>query len=186
MFNFLTLSVTTIVLIGTSIGLTFTTRLFFKSNTQYIEALESEIIAKSLFSILSIFAFVFTGDGICAFNAIENTLYDPRLIYLILWVLLIPIANLVFLCVKFEERSISKIKKIVLLSSMIFANLLFSILFLIFELTTPGFIIHVGKPLFLIAFSVSLPIEMIGLVLIMVISIIVLTIRLIKLIKKTA
>lgn len=140
----------------------------------------------ALLSILSILAFVFTGDGICAFNAIENTLYDPRLIYLILWVLLIPISNLVFLCVKFEERSISKIKKIVLLSSMIFANLLFSILFLIFELTTPGFIIHVGKPLFLIAFSVSLPIEMIGLVLIMVISIVVLTIRLIKLIKKSA
>lgn len=138
----------------------------------------------ALLCLLAIWAFVFTGDGLCSFNAIENVLYDARLIFLILWVLLIPISNLVFLCVKFEKRDISKTKKIVLLSSMIFANLLFGILFLILELVTPGFIIHVGKPLFLIAFSVSIPIEVIILILIMVISTVLLTIRLISTIKE--
>jgi hypothetical protein len=33
------------------------------------------------------------------------------------------------------------------------------LLFLLLELTYPDFIVHIGKPLFLIAFSVSLPIE---------------------------
>ena len=36
---------------------------------------------------------------------------------------------------------------------------MFGLLFLILELTYPDFIVHIGKPLFLIAFSVSLPIE---------------------------
>ena len=63
-----------------------------------------------LLSIMSIWAFVFFGDGLCAFNAIENTLYDPRLIFLILWVLLIPMANLALLTAKFEKRKFDPVE----------------------------------------------------------------------------
>ena len=49
--------------------------------------------------------------------------------------------------------------KMVTLGVGVGLNILFGILFLIFELTYPDFLVHIGKPLFLITFSVSVPIE---------------------------
>lgn len=111
-------------------------------------------------SVMAIVVFVFTGSGIyAAFSAFENAFYDARYIYLLIWVAVIPMANLALLTWRPEKLSISKRAKITSLGALIGANLVFGLLLLVLELTYPDFIVHIGKPLFLIAFSVSLPIE---------------------------
>ncbi len=111
--------------------------------------------------VLGIVVFVFFGSGITAiFTSFSNVFYNYRYIFLILWVLFIPITNLLFFVFKPERLSLPFKAKIAVISSGIGVNVLFGALLLIFELTYPDFIVHIGKPLFLIAFSVSLPIEM--------------------------
>ena len=68
--------------------------------------------------------------------------------------------NLAFLAINPEVPSIKKGAKIAALSAGIGVNLIFGALLIIFETISPDFMVHVGKPLFLIAFSVSMPIEM--------------------------
>ena len=129
-------------------------------------------------SILAVVVFVFTGSGIYAsFSAIENALYDLKYLYLLLWVAIIPMGNLVILTLKPSKMQISKSKKLITLGASIGVNIVFALLFLIFELTSPGFLIHIGKPLFLIAFSVSLPIEPCIIFGIMALGVIVMTVR---------
>ncbi len=134
--------------------------------------------------ILAILSFVFIGSSLCCFNAIENALYDSKYVFLALWELLIPLTSLLLIVFKVEKRNIPKKAKLITLLSAIVLNLVFGILLLVFELTTPGFIIHVGKPLFMIAFSVSLPIEMLVLIAIMLISAVIHTVKIVKIIKK--
>ena len=123
--------------------------------------LKIHVLEYLVYSIIAILAFVFTGAGITAiFTSFANAFYDFRFIYLILWVMLIPIVNLAFLIVKPERINVSKRTKILSLSVGIATNLIFGLLFLIFELTYPDFIVHMGKPLFLVAFSISFPVEM--------------------------
>lgn len=123
--------------------------------------LKAHVIEYLIYSVIAILAFVFTGSGITAiFTSFANAFYDFRFVYLILWVALIPLLNLVFLVVKPERFNISKRAKLITLGAGILVNLVFGILFLVFELTYPDFIVHMGKPLFLVAFSISLPIEM--------------------------
>lgn len=111
--------------------------------------------------ILAIVVFVFSGASIYAtFSAFENAFYDFRYIFLLLWVFVVPMMNLLFLVVKPEKRELSRKRKIITLSMGIAVNIIFGVLLLIFERTYPDFMVHIGKPLFLIAFSVSLPIEM--------------------------
>lgn len=117
-----------------------------------------EFLPLCLFSILG---FAFAGDAVNALTAIENALYDPKYIYLILWTLFVPFGNLLALVIKPETRIKCKKGKIIVLSSLIAINVLFVLLLWIFEATSPGFMIHIGKPLFPITFSVSMPIEMI-------------------------
>lgn len=107
-----------------------------------------------------IFVFVFTGSAICAvFTAFDNAFYDIRFVYLLLWVMIIPMADLILLVIKPEKMNITKKAKLITLGAAIAANAIFALCFAVFELLTPDFLIHIGKPLFLIAFSVSLPIE---------------------------
>ena len=47
-------------------------------------------------------------------------------------------------------------------------NCIFEILLMIFELTNPSFMFNIAKPLFTITFSVSLPIKMPVILLIMI------------------
>lgn len=111
--------------------------------------------------ILAIVVFVFSGASIYAtFSAFENALYDFRYIFLLLWVFIAPMMNLGLLVFKPEKRDISARSKVITLGLGIAVNLIFGILLLIFERTYPDFMVHIGKPIFLIAFSVSLPIEM--------------------------
>ena len=113
-----------------------------------------------LLSVLAIVAFVFVGAGItAAFTAFGNAFYDFRYIFLLLWVTCIPLANLLLLILKPEKTALSVRAKRALLGAGVGMNVIFGVLFLVFELTYPDFLVHIGKPLFLIAFSVSLPIE---------------------------
>lgn len=140
-----------------------------------------------LLCILSFVVFVFTGAGICAtFTALENALYDARYLFLLLWVALIPMANLVVLAVKPQAIKTTKRTKLTVLGSLVAVNLVFGVLFLVLELTQPDFLVHVGKPLFLVAFSVSLPIEP-GVILgIMALGTVIAAVRMIKVIAKHA
>ena len=114
-----------------------------------------------LLAVLAIVVFVFAGAGVTAtFSAFSNAFYDFRYIFLLLWVAYIPLMNLLFLVIKPEKQNLPKWAKFTILGNGIFINLVFGILLLVFERTYPDFMVHIGKPLFLIAFSVSLPIEM--------------------------
>ena len=111
-------------------------------------------------SVLAIVVFVFAGAGVTAtFTAFRNTFYDFRYIFLLLWVALVPLANLLLLTLKPEKAALPKRTKLTFLGAGVGVNLLFGILFIVLELTYPDFLVHIGKPLFLIAFSVSMPIE---------------------------
>lgn len=133
--------------------------------------------------LLAILAFAFLGDSLNSLIAIENALYDIKYIYLVLW-LLIPAIDLILLVIKPEKIIKNKTAKIVFISVAILVNVIFALLLLIFELTSPDFIIHVGKPMFLITFSVSLPIEMLALLLIGVSLVAIFAVKLIRIIVK--
>lgn len=110
--------------------------------------------------VLAIVVFVFSGAAItAAFTALENAFYDVRYVFLLIWVFAVPMANLVMLALKPERRLPKKSAKLTALGGWMGMNLVFGLLFLLAELTYPDFLVHIGKPLFLIAFSVSLPIE---------------------------
>lgn len=113
------------------------------------------------FSVLAIIVFVFPGAALCAtFTALSNAFYDFRYLFLLLWVGLIPLMNLAYLVIKPERVIKNELASAFTLGAGILVNIIFALLLLVFELTYPDFIVHIGKPLFLIAFSVSLPIEM--------------------------
>ena len=136
-------------------------------------------------SVLAVPVFIFTGAGIYAvFSAYENAAYDLKYVFMLIWVAVIPMANLVLLTLKPEKADIGKSKKLMFLSFGIAANLIFGSLFLIFESVSPSFLVGIGKPLFLIAFSVSLPIEPAIIFAIMAISTLILSVRLTSVIKK--
>ncbi len=133
----------------------------FKEELKMPGKFKLRVLEYILLCILAIVVFVFSGASIYAtFSAFENAFYDFRYIFLLLWVFILPMMNLGFLVFKPEKREISAKAKIITLCSGIAVNLIFGVLLLIFELTYPDFMVHIGKPIFLIAFSVSLPIEM--------------------------
>lgn len=137
-----------------------------------------------LLCILSIVCFVFIGDFFMSFNAIENVIYDPKYIYLMLYVLLVPVSALILFYTKIDTKLLkTKKNKIIYLSSIVGINILLTALLFIFEAIYPDFIIRIGKPLFVITFSVSLPIEIIMLLAISATTIIVSIIKFIKVFK---
>ena len=131
------------------------------------------------FSVLAIVVFVFVGAGISGIGSIANALYDVRYLFLLVWVGIIPIMNLATFVIKPERMKISKWCRTAILSSLLLINCIIGALLLIFELFEPGFMIHIGKPLFMIAFSVSIPIEMFILFGIMLLSVLMISVKLI-------
>jgi predicted tellurium resistance membrane protein TerC len=124
-----------------------------------------------LLSPLAIVGFVFTGSGITAtFSAFSNAFYSIKFVYLLVLVTVIPLGNVLFLALKPENLCKTKRGKLVALGSALAVNLVFAALFLVCELAHPDFLVHVGKPLFLIAFSVSMPVEPAVLLAVMAIS----------------
>lgn len=141
------------------------------------------VVEYILFSIIAILCFVFIASSLCAlFNAIENVKHDGKFIYLVLWLFLIPLIDLLMLVYKIEKRDYKKSTKIITIAVAIALNVIFGALMIVFESVSPDFMIHVGKPLFMIAFSVSLPIEQLAMILIMTISSIIFAVRLVKLV----
>ena len=130
----------------------------FKDEYLRKERVSLTVVEYLLLSVAAILAFVFFGSSLCAINAFENVLYDGKFLFLWLW-LLLPLLTVIGLVWKVEKRNIAKGKKVVLLSVGAGLNVLFGLLFLLFELTSSGFIVQVGKPLFSIAFSISFPVE---------------------------
>ena len=129
-------------------------------------------------SVIAIVVFVFTGAAICAaFTAYENAFYDVRYVFLVIWVMAVPMMNLLIMTLKPERKVSKKGIKLAILGGGIGINILFALLFVIFEFTYPDFLIHIGKPLFLIAFSVSIPIEPFAIFLIMLIGSISMAVR---------
>ena len=139
-----------------------------------------------LICVLAILTFVFIGAAVCSLGAFENVLYDGKFVFLWLWVLILPLSNLLLLVFKFEKRVKTKRAKVAFLGGGIAVNVLFGVLLWIFETVYPSFIVHVGKPLFAIAFSVSLPIEMVGLLAIGGVCSVVLAVRLVLVLKAKA
>ena len=131
-----------------------------------------------LVCVLAILTFVFVGAAVRAIGAFENALYDGKFIFLWLWVLFVPAMNLVYFVFKPEKRVQSKKAKVAFLGAGIGVNVLFGVLLWMFEVTNPSFMVHIAKPLFAIAFSVSLPIEMVGILGIMAISVVIFAVKL--------
>ena len=133
----------------------------FQSSLKNGEIFKLRIWEYLPFSVLAIVVFVFPGAAITAtFTSLSNAFYDFRYIFLLLWVGILPLMNLAYLVIKPEKLIKSKLASSLTLGAGILVNVIFALLLLVFELTYPDFMVHIGKPLFLIAFSVSLPIEM--------------------------
>ena len=142
-----------------------------------------EYVALCVFAIL---VFVFVGSSVFAtFSSYENALYDAKFAFLVLWLFIIPLMNLVYLALKPERLIEKKGAKIAVFASGIVVNLIFGALLFIFEAVHPDFMVHIGKPLFLIAFSVSIPIEMAVIVAMMAIGSIVMSAKLITVLVKS-
>ena len=112
-----------------------------------------------LFVLVVTICSLFTlGDFVCGLNAIENALHDPKYVFLMAWVLM-PVINLFIIMFRFENNLKTKVHKFIYFGSIILVNLLFIGLFFIFEACDPNFVAVIGKPLFPITFSISLPVE---------------------------
>lgn len=133
----------------------------FKNTFKYYGYFKFKLYEYILLSILAILCFVFIGDFVNSFCAIENIIYDPKYIFLMLFVLLIPLTSLITLFVKPECIMQGKKSKIIYFSIVAAINVILVALLFIFEAIDPNFIVRVGKPLFVITFSISIPIEII-------------------------
>lgn len=123
-------------------------------------SVELSVLSYLALCVLAIVVFVFTGAAITAtFTAFGNVFYDVRYLFLLVWVMLVPMGNLVMLALRPERMGKSKRARLITLGGGVGVNVAFGLLFLLCELTHPDFLVHIGKPLFFIAFSVSLPIE---------------------------
>lgn len=145
----------------------------YKERNYNLNLVKLNVLEYSLISVLAILALFTVGDFVCGFNAIKNTLYDSKYIFLMLWVLIIPTGNMLCFVFKFENKFNNNLQRNIYLSSLIFINVLFGILLWIFEVIDPSFIVNVGKPLFPIAFSISFPVEMLVLLGIQLVSILI-------------
>ena len=161
--------------------------IIFKKGTRAEKILDSlrsrgaakiSIVEYILLSVMAIPSFVLFASGLTAtFTSLGNAVYDLKFLYLLLLVGIIPMGNLVFLAIKPEKLMKTKAKKLLTLGIALAVNLIFGALFFIFEAVHPDYIVHLGKPFFLIAFSVSMPIEPLIILLIMAISVVTLAVR---------
>lgn len=130
-----------------------------------------------LICVLAILTMIFIGDFFISFKAIENVLYDPKYFYLMAWVLLVPMTSFIFFFFKIEKRLSSNKHTIIYLSIIGGLQIVLTSLLFVFEAIYPNFIVRCGKPLFVITYSVSIPIEMIILLTISAITIILVPIK---------
>ena len=131
---------------------------FIKEEMYSLGYFKFHIIEYVLISVVGAYALFCIGNVVGAFAAFENVLYDFKYIYLLL-LFLISGADLLTYVFRVEDHFIDKKGKIIYFVSHICVNVLFILLFVIFEAIHPNFMVGVGKPLLPITYSISFPIE---------------------------
>ena len=111
------------------------------------------------YAILALLACLFAGLFVCGLSAIENVLYDVKYIYLLLWYL-VPCFSLICIVLKVENKAKTDSRKLAHLFSIVGLNVVFLVLYFVFEAIHPDFVVTIGKPLLPITFSVSMRIEL--------------------------
>ena len=117
-----------------------------------------KMVEKVFLTIFAVFTMLFIGDFFNGFYAIDNVSYDGRYIFLMLMTFIIPLINFVYFLIKPSIRSIAKKTNTIIHSIVIGINVLFALLFAIFVGVSPEFLITVGKPLFPLDFTISIPV----------------------------
>ena len=110
--------------------------------------------------IISLLIFFFAGDAASGLLMIENVVYDPKYIFILLWLLLGTMGNLLSYVFKVENKINEKKNKVLYLLANILVNVILVALYIVFDKTSPDYIPQIAKPLFPITFSKSIPIEM--------------------------
>ena len=146
---------------------------YLKEQLYYLGYFKINTFEYLFYSVIAILTFFAVGDFISGLNLLPNITYDGKIIFLLLWVLIIPLTNLISFIFKFEKRDYKKSHKLIYLSSLIGINLIFGLLFYIFEVNYPNFIVSIGKPLFPITYSISFPVEIIAILAIQAISVLI-------------
>ena len=122
----------------------------------------------SILVIVSILVMTFFGMGINGLKALENIGYNPKYIFMLLLVIVLPLYDLVIAILLTKKKTIGKAYIILIISLLI--NVIFIGLTFVFEAIQNDFMINIGKPLFAITFAISIPIEMIWMLLIAIFS----------------
>ena len=110
--------------------------------------------------VIALLSFFFVGDFASGLLMLENVIYDPKYIFVLLWLVLIPMGNLFCYTFKFETRIHNKSNKLLYLGLLLLANIIIFGLEVLFEAIHPNYIVDVAKALFPITFSASIPVEM--------------------------
>ena len=142
------------------------------------------LVSKIFVTILALITMVFIGDFLNSFSAIGNAAYDGKYIFLILMIFVIPLMNFVYFLTTPKVRSISKKTNLIIHSCVMGVNVLFAILLIAFTFGFPDFVVGVGKPLFPLDYTISIPVGPYLILIIIVVSTIIQTINLVKLITK--
>lgn len=153
---------------------------FIKEEMYSLGYFKINIFKYLLVSVIGAYAFFCVGNVVGAFAAFENVLYDFKYLYLLL-LFLLPCVDLLTYIFRVEDHFIGKKSKIIYHISHIGVNVLFILLFIIFEAIHPNFMVGVGKPLLPITYSISFPVETILTGVVLGISILINSIKIIKL-----
>lgn len=125
-----------------------------------------------LLCLFALVAFFEVGNMVSGFIMIQNVIYNPKYIFVLLWLLLGVFGNFLFYVFKAETRIKTKKNKLIYLGYIISINVILIGLFIIFEITDPNFIAYIAKPLFPITFTASVPVEMMYIFLIQILTLI--------------
>ena len=143
---------------------------FFKFNI-----FESIIVA-----ILGVLTSIFIGDFFNGLNTLENASIDGKYVFLLIFILVIPLMNFVYFLTKPQSRNLQEKNKAILYGVNIGVNILLVTLFISFVFTYEDFVADIGRNLFPVDYTLSIPFGPYILLIIAIISIVYGTIHLIK------
>ena len=129
--------------------------------------------------VIALLSFFFVGNSASGLLMLENVIYDPKYIFVLLWLVLIPMGNLFCYTFKFETRIHNKSNKLLYLGLLLLANIIIFGLEILFEAIHPNYIVDVAKALFPITFSASIPVEMMMIYAIQAIAVLIIIIKVI-------
>ena len=129
---------------------------------------------------LGIFTTLFIGDFFNGLNTLENAKYDGKYVFLLLMIFIIPLMNFIYFLTKPNSRNLSEKSKLIINSSVIGANVLFLVLFITFVYIYPDFVSYIGKNLFPVDYTISIPVGPYLILLIITVSLVFEAIYLVK------